>query len=50
VAEKFAAVAAAHDAASTALAGGESLQAATALALAPVRRSVRANHQRLSRG
>jgi len=50
VAEKFAAVAAAHDAAHTALASGKSLQAATALALAPVRRQVRANHDRLSQG
>lgn len=50
VAEKFAAVAAAHDAAAAALASGKSFQAAAALALAPVSRSVHANHQRLSRG
>ena len=50
VAEKFAAIAAAHDAASAALLGGKSLQVATTLALAPVRRRVRANHRRLSQG
>jgi len=50
VAEKFAAVAAAHDAASGALASGKSLQVAAALALAPMRRRVRANHRRLSEG
>ena len=48
VAEKFAVVTDAHDAASAALASGKSLRAATALALAPMRRRVRANHQRLS--
>ena len=50
VAEKFAAVAAAQDAASAALFSGKSLQAATALALVPMRRRVRANHRRLSEG
>jgi hypothetical protein len=50
VAEKFATLTAAHTAATAALASGKSLQAATALALAPVRRRVHANHQRLSRG
>jgi len=50
VAEKFAAVAAGHGAAAAALARGQSLQAATALALAPMRQRVRANHRRLSRG
>ena len=50
VAEKFAAITAAHDAASAALFSGKSLQAATALALVPMRRRVRANHRRLSEG
>jgi hypothetical protein len=50
VAEKFAAISAAHRAATVALASGKSFQAATALALAPVRRRVRANHKRLSQG
>jgi hypothetical protein len=50
VAEKFAAMSAAHDAASAALLRGQSLQTATALALVPVRRRVRANHRRLSEG
>jgi hypothetical protein len=43
-AEKFAAVAAAHSDVAVALAGGMSLPGAVALALAPVRRKVRANH------
>jgi hypothetical protein len=50
VAEKFAAMSAAHDAASAALLRGQSLHTATALALVPVRRRVRANHRRLSEG
>jgi hypothetical protein len=50
VAEKFAACAAAHGAATAALASGRSFQDAAALALVPVRREVRANHRRLSRG
>jgi hypothetical protein len=50
VAEKFAAVTAAHSAATTALFNGQSLQEVAALALAPVRSRVRANHERLSRG
>jgi hypothetical protein len=50
MAEKFAACAAAHGAATAALANGMSLQEAAALAMAPVRRKVHANHQRLSRG
>jgi len=50
VAEKFAAYAAAHGAAFSALANGKSLQDAAALAMAPVRREVHANHLRLARG
>jgi len=50
IAEKFATLTDAHAAATAALASGKSLQAATALALAPVRRRVHANHQRLSEG
>jgi hypothetical protein len=50
VAEKFAAYAAAHGVAAAALANGRSLHDAAALALAPVRRKVHANHLRLSRG
>jgi len=50
VAEKFAAAAAAHSAATTALFSGKSLPEAAARALAPVRLRVRANHERLSRG
>jgi hypothetical protein len=50
VTEKFTAAAAAHSAGAIALARGSSFEAATGLALVPVRRSVRANHRRLSRG
>jgi hypothetical protein len=49
VAEKFAAYAAAHGVATAALASGKSLPDAAALAMAPVRREVHANHLRLSR-
>jgi hypothetical protein len=49
-AEKFAAVAAAQTTVATALAGGSSLQDAVGMALAPIRREVRANHVRLSQG
>jgi hypothetical protein len=49
-AEKFAAITAGQGAAATALANGQSLQAATALAMAPMRQRVRANHRRLSQG
>ena len=47
VSEKFAAAAAAQTAAAAALAKGNGIDAAANLALAPVRRAVRANHQRL---
>ncbi len=50
VAEKFAAIAAAHDAATAALFSGKTFQTAATLALVPVSRRVRANHRRLSRG
>ena len=50
VSEKVTAVAAAHTAAWFALATGNSLEAAADLAMAPVRRRVRANVRRLSRG
>ena len=50
VAEKFAVAAAAQAAAASALARGRSIHAAAALALVPVRRRVRANHRRLTRG
>jgi hypothetical protein len=50
VSEKFVAAAAAHSAGAIALASGKSFEAATTLALAPVRSHVRANHRRLSRG
>jgi hypothetical protein len=49
VTEKFAAAAAAHSAGAIALARGNSFETATELALVPLRRSVRANHRRLSR-
>jgi hypothetical protein len=49
VTEKFAATSAALAAATSALAGGKSFEAAAKLALAPIRRRVRANHRRLSR-
>jgi hypothetical protein len=48
VSEKVAAAAAAHAAAAAALARGKGIEAATAAALAPVKRAVRANHRRLS--
>jgi hypothetical protein len=47
VSEKIAA--AAQAAAAAALAGGKGIEAATAAALAPVKRAVRANHRRLPR-
>ena len=50
VEEKFAAAVAAQSAGAIALVRGKSFEAATGLALVPVRRSVRANHRRLSRG
>jgi hypothetical protein len=50
VTEKFAAASASLAAATKALATGKSFEAAAKLALAPIRRSVRANHRRLSRG
>jgi hypothetical protein len=50
VLEKFDATAAAHTAGALALAGGKSLELATKLAMAPVRRRVRTNHLRLMRG
>ena len=50
VTEKFAVAAAAHAAAARALAAGKNILDAAALGLAPVRRRVRANHQRLTRG
>ncbi len=50
VEEKFIAVAAAQAAALNALAGGQSVDAASRLALAPIKRRVHANHERLSRG
>ena len=49
VSEKFAATAAAQAAAAAALAGGKGIEAAATVALAPVKRAVRANHRRLSR-
>jgi hypothetical protein len=49
VSEKFAATAAAHAAAAAALAGGKGIETAATVALAPVKRAVRANHRRLSR-
>jgi hypothetical protein len=50
VAEKIDAMTAAHGAAMSALFSGKSMQDAYALALVPVRRTMRANHQRLSEG
>jgi hypothetical protein len=47
VSEKFAAAAAARTAAAGALARGMGIDRAASLALAPVRRAVRANHRRL---
>jgi hypothetical protein len=49
VSEKFAAGATAHAAAAAALASGKGIEAAGILALAPVKRTVRANRRRLSR-
>jgi hypothetical protein len=49
VSEKFAAGATAHAAAAAALASGKGIEAAAILALAPVKRTVRANRRRLSR-
>jgi hypothetical protein len=49
VTEKFAAAAAAQSAGAIALARGNSFETAAELALVPLRRSVRANHRRLSR-
>jgi hypothetical protein len=49
VTEKFVAVAAGQSAGAIALASGKSMDAAAELALAPVRRRVRANHRRLLR-
>jgi hypothetical protein len=50
VLEKFDAGTAAHTAGALALAGGKSVEAATKLAMAPVKRRVHANHLRLMRG
>jgi hypothetical protein len=50
VTEKFVAASAVLAAAAKALASGKSMEAAAKLALAPIQRRVRANHQRLSRG
>jgi ABC-type hemin transport system ATPase subunit len=50
VLEKIDAGTAAHTAGALALAGGKSVEAATKLAMAPVKRRVRANHLRLLRG
>ena len=49
VSEKIAAGAAAQAAAAKALASGKGVGAAATVALAPVKRAVRANHRRLSR-
>jgi hypothetical protein len=46
--EKFVAAVAGQSAGAIALASGKSMEAAAELALAPVRRRVRANHRRLS--
>jgi hypothetical protein len=48
VKEKLAAAVAAQAAAAAALVGGESIESATMLAFAPLRRRVHANHCRLS--
>jgi hypothetical protein len=48
VTEKFVAAAAAQSAGIIALASGKDIEAAAQLALAPVKRTVRANHRRLS--
>jgi hypothetical protein len=47
VSEKFSAAAAARTAAAAALAKGMGIDTVASLALAPVRRAVRANHRRL---
>jgi hypothetical protein len=49
VSEKFTAAAASQAAAAAALAGGKGIETAATLALAPVKRAVRANRRRLSR-
>jgi hypothetical protein len=49
VSEKIAAAAAGHAAATSAVASGKGLDRAAARALAPVKRTVRANRRRLSR-
>jgi hypothetical protein len=48
--EKIDAASSAHTAAFLALAGGKSVEVATQLAMAPVKRRVRANYARLLRG
>jgi hypothetical protein len=50
VLEKVDAGAAAHSAGVLALVGGKSVEAATKLAMAPIKRRVQANHLRLMRG
>jgi hypothetical protein len=50
VLEKIDAGAAAHTAGALALVGGKSVEAATELAMEPIKRRVRANHLRLLRG
>jgi hypothetical protein len=50
VLEKIYAGAAAHTAGALALVDGKSVEAATKLAMAPIKRRVRANHVRLLRG
>jgi hypothetical protein len=50
VLEKIDAATAAHTAGALALASGKSMEAAAKLAMAPVKRRVRANHLRLLRG
>jgi hypothetical protein len=49
VAEKIAAICVAQMAAAKALISGKGFEAATVAALAPIQRTVRANHRRLSR-
>jgi hypothetical protein len=49
VSEKVAAAAAAQAAAAAAIAGGKGIETVASLALAPLKRAVRANHRRLSR-
>jgi len=49
VAEKIAAATAAQRAAAAALAAGKGIETVATVALAPVKRAVRANHRRLSR-